>query len=56
MNEAERAILVEAIRKAIADKIRPLTTHPDSNRSMGSFLALNFVQGMDLERFKKAPE
>ena len=54
MNDEERAALVEAIRAELAKSVERLTTHPDENRSMGAFLALNFILGADLERFKKA--
>jgi hypothetical protein len=51
---AERATLVEAVRAELAERVRGLTTHPDPNRAMGAFLALNFILGADLEKFKVA--
>ena len=54
MTNEERAALVEAVRAELAKQVRNLTTHPDPNRSMGAFLALNFILGADLEKFKVA--
>jgi len=41
-------VSVEAVRKAIAAVVWPLTTHPDPQRAIGASLAYNTVLGAEL--------